>query len=91
MAFDDLMLDAQKWGGALCSEPKYDPDLWFDAHTEQYAKEVCKLCPLLLMCAQYAMEQDEPYGVFGGLSTVDRRALRGKRSNAKFGSRPINK
>lgn len=84
--FDDLMLDAAKWEGAVCADTnKYDPDIWFDFHTEQYAKEVCKTCPLLLMCAQYAIEADEPYGVFGGLSPTDRRALRGRRSNAKFG------
>ena len=82
--FDDLMLDAQKWVGALCSDERYDPDLWFEHHTEQEAKEVCKACPLLLMCAQYAVEANEPFGVWGGLSPTDRRALRGRRSNAKF-------
>ena len=88
MAFDDPMLDSQKWEGALCSNTKkYDPDLWFEHHTEQYAKEICKTCPLLLTCAQYGIENDEQFGVWGGLSPTDRRALRGKRSNAKFGTR----
>ena len=74
--FDDLAMDAEKWEGSLCSNPKYNPDLWFDFATITEAKEICRRCPLVLMCAAYAIENDEHDGVWGGLSPEDRRQLR---------------
>jgi hypothetical protein len=74
--FDNLSLDAEKWRDAECAKPRYDPDLWFDLHQEQTAKVICKTCPLLLMCAQYAIDEQIPYGIFGALSPHDRQKLR---------------
>ena len=82
------MLDANKWVGAECSDKKYDPDIWFNIQDETYAKSICRICPLLITCAQYAIESNEEFGVWGGLTPNERRALRSKR---KTWQKPQNK
>ncbi|MER6302438.1 WhiB family transcriptional regulator [Kitasatospora sp. NPDC001539] len=42
---------------------------------EQVAKSVCARCPVLAECREYALEVREPYGVWGGLTEDERRAL----------------
>ncbi|MFB7668243.1 WhiB family transcriptional regulator [Kitasatospora sp. NPDC056138] len=43
------------------------------------AKTVCARCPVRAACLQYALEAREPYGVWGGLTVEERRALRSRR------------
>lgn len=59
------------------------PDLYYpdaeDGHAAHYvrlAKMACKKCPLLNMCATYAIKHREEYGVWGGMSPGERKALR---------------
>lgn len=40
------------------------------------AKAVCKKCPVQAECLDYALADDSCVGVWGGTSTLDRRALR---------------
>lgn len=40
---------------------------------EQAAKQVCARCPVLLTCRSYALDTQEPYGVWGGLSEEERQ------------------
>lgn len=43
------------------------------------AEKLCEGCPLLEQCREYAMEAQEPYGIWGGTRPVDRgipRAIR---------------
>lgn len=40
------------------------------------AKEVCHRCPVRERCLEYAMANGEKFGVWGGLSEKERRALR---------------
>lgn len=40
------------------------------------AKRVCLGCPVRAECLDYALRHDERYGVWGGLSTRERRKLR---------------
>tara|TARA_B110000459_G_scaffold143656_1_gene156468 strand:- start:6516 stop:6833 length:318 start_codon:yes stop_codon:yes gene_type:complete len=69
-----------------CSQ---SPDLFYPdtmdgkgaAYYVKIAKRACQQCPLLLQCGTYAMEFNEEYGVWGGLSPIDRKALR-RRPNA---------
>ena len=42
-------------------------------HRERAAKAVCASCPVLDVCAAYALATREPYGTWGGLSENDRR------------------
>jgi WhiB family transcriptional regulator, redox-sensing transcriptional regulator len=40
------------------------------------AKAICALCPVRRPCLQYALDHDERFGVWGGLSERERRRLR---------------
>ncbi|MFB7475132.1 WhiB family transcriptional regulator [Kitasatospora sp. NPDC056184] len=42
---------------------------------EQHAKSVCARCPVRVPCRRYALATREPYGVWGGLTEEERRAL----------------
>lgn len=42
---------------------------------EQEAKEVCARCPVRTECLGHALRVQEPYGVWGGLTEDERRAL----------------
>ena len=58
-----------------------DPDLWFPEAGEfgMAAKRLCKTCPVIQECLQYALDNREKYGVWGGLGGAERlRLLRGK-------------
>jgi WhiB family redox-sensing transcriptional regulator len=42
---------------------------------EAEAKEICRGCPALEACREYALGQEEIYGVWGGLGEADRRTV----------------
>ena len=42
---------------------------------EERAKAVCSSCPVRARCLAYAIDHQEPYGVWGGLNPDERRAL----------------
>lgn len=60
-----------------------DPDLFFPigstgpalVQTEE-AKEVCRGCPVREQCLEWAMENGQDSGVWGGLAEAERRALK---------------
>jgi WhiB family redox-sensing transcriptional regulator len=39
------------------------------------AKEVCRVCPVLEACRRHALSAEEPYGVWGGMTVDERRAI----------------
>jgi hypothetical protein len=43
---------------------------------EQAAKDLCRTCPLRQPCAAYALDTDEQWGTWGGLTPTDRARLR---------------
>ncbi len=43
------------------------------------ARKICKGCPVGEQCLEYALENDERFGIWGGLSERERRRIR--RSN----------
>ena len=43
---------------------------------ELAAKSVCARCPVAVQCAAHALAVREPYGVWGGMSEDERRALK---------------
>lgn len=59
------------------------PDLFFgdsaigaaQADTRM-ARELCQQCPITNACLTYALEAKEEWGVWGGLSTQERKRLR---------------
>jgi WhiB family redox-sensing transcriptional regulator len=46
----------------------YDPEVFFAETPEdvEYAKALCRGCPLQAACLQGALERREPWGVWGG-------------------------
>lgn len=75
----DLMhaLNHQQWmADALCAQ--VDPDLFFPEKggLNHQAKATCLKCPVRVECATYAIENDEPFGVWGMTSEHDRRKPR---------------
>lgn len=66
--------------GAVCAET--DPELFYPERdsgggsSTLDAKRFCSGCDVRSECLQYALEHDEEYGVWGGLSTRQRRRLK---------------
>jgi len=61
---------------ALCAET--DPEAFFPEKggSTREAKRVCAGCPVRLQCLEYALGNDERFGIWGGLSERERRRLR---------------
>lgn len=59
-----------------------DPELWFPVgitgpaqlQTEE-AKDLCGMCPIREACLEYALSHAVEYGVWGGKSESERRAI----------------
>lgn len=60
---------------ALCAE--VDPELFYpDASvTARHAKRVCMACEVRVACLDYALRTGQRWGVWGGLSERQRRAI----------------
>jgi WhiB family redox-sensing transcriptional regulator len=41
---------------------------------EERAKEICSSCHVRVKCLEYALTTREPYGIWGGLTELERRA-----------------
>jgi WhiB family transcriptional regulator, redox-sensing transcriptional regulator len=55
-----------------------DPELFFPdkGGSTRDAKRICRSCPVRSECLEYALENDERFGVWGGLSERERRGLK---------------
>lgn len=56
-----------------------DTDLWFPEHGGTGAVRainICRECPLVARCADWALQQPHLRGVWGGLTETDRRRVR---------------
>ena len=65
-----------------CGE--FDPEVFFPPKggSAKAARAICAGCPVRTECLTYAIENDEKYGVWGGLSEYERRKLRRGRKGA---------
>lgn len=43
---------------------------------EERALAVCRRCPVLQQCRDHALQVDEPYGIWGGMTEQEGSALR---------------
>jgi WhiB family redox-sensing transcriptional regulator len=61
---------------ALCAQA--DPEAFFPEKggSTREAKKVCRACDVRTECLEYALEHDERFGVWGGLSERERRKLK---------------
>ena len=67
-----------------------DPELFFpigrddvDRPEIDAAKEICAGCSVLDECLAYALTTHQPDGIWGGLTTSERRRLARRRSHAR--------
>jgi len=76
-------------GGVECEQA---PDAFFleeeykdpnKRYKTDVAKKICGDCPVRLLCLEYALEQKEVYGIWGGLTRAERqRLVNGRRYDA---------
>ena len=76
---------------AICRDED-DPDLFFPVGSTgpallqiAEAKTVCRRCPVVSRCLEWALETNQEFGVSGGMDEDERRAL--KRRNARTRAR----
>ncbi|GGV04135.1 WhiB family transcriptional regulator [Streptomyces spectabilis] len=64
---------------ALCAQT--GPDFFFPdpGSSVREAKRICRLCDMRSACLAYALDNDERFGVWGGLSEKERQSLRRER------------
>ena len=61
---------------ALCAQT--DPEAFFPEKggSTREAKRVCRSCDVRAECLEYALEHDERFGIWGGMSERERRRLK---------------
>jgi WhiB family transcriptional regulator, redox-sensing transcriptional regulator len=61
---------------SLCAQT--DPEAFFPEKggSTRDAKKICASCEVRMHCLEYALENDERFGIWGGLSERERRKLR---------------
>jgi WhiB family transcriptional regulator, redox-sensing transcriptional regulator len=59
-----------------------DPDLFFPERgaSTREAKEVCRGCEVRHDCLEFALQNGEKFGIWGGLSERERRRIRRQRA-----------
>lgn len=62
-----------------------DPDLFFPERgaSTREAKGVCRGCEVRVECLEYALDNGEKFGIWGGLSERERRRVRRQRALAR--------
>lgn len=60
----------------LCGQA--DPEAFFPERgtSAREAKLICFVCPVRVMCLNWALDTNERFGVWGGLTERERRQLR---------------
>ena len=68
---------------------RIDPELFFPVGTSgpalvqaQEAKSVCRRCPVLVECLQWALDSGEETGIWGGTDEHERNLIRRRGSRA---------
>lgn len=72
------------WSQAVCVGADDVADFYEDEHRQAIVAEVyCTFCPIKIECAQYAIDHNEEFGVWGGLTEGVRRKMYSKRNRVK--------
>lgn len=69
--------DEESWQErALCSQT--DPEAFFPEKggSTREAKKICTGCEVKVECLEYALANDERFGIWGGLSERERRRIK---------------
>ena len=75
--FPDDVEEELRWQErALCAQT--DPEAFFPEKggSTREAKRICTTCPVRNECLEYALANDERFGIWGGLSERERRRLK---------------
>ena len=75
--FADPAMDDDQWQErALCAQT--DPEAFFPEKggSTREAKRICTGCEVKDLCLDYALANDERFGIWGGLSERERRRLK---------------
>lgn len=78
---DEILNGSLAWQAqALCAQT--DPEAFFPEKggSTREAKNVCACCAVRAQCLEYALENDERFGIWGGLSERERRRLKRRAS-----------
>lgn len=69
---------------ALCAQT--DPEAFFPEKggSTREAKRVCRNCEVRAECLEYALEHDERFGIWGGMSERERRRLKRQAGLARY-------
>ncbi|MET7361732.1 WhiB family transcriptional regulator [Streptomyces sp. NPDC005562] len=65
---------------ALCAQTGADFFFPEPGSSVREAKDICRMCEMRTACLEYALNNDERFGVWGGLSEKERYALRRDRA-----------
>ena len=74
---DSELSEEDQWQErALCAQT--DPEAFFPEKggSTREAKRICQGCEVKDMCLEYALANDERFGIWGGLSERERRRLK---------------
>lgn len=77
IGFGDLLGETMEWQErALCAQT--DPEAFFPEKggSTREAKRICSGCEVRVECLEYALENDERFGIWGGMSERERRKQR---------------
>jgi len=78
---DEVEDTALSWQtDALCAQT--DPEAFFPEKggSTRDAKRICTTCDVRSECLEYALQNDERFGIWGGLSERERRKLKRRAS-----------
>lgn len=78
-----LLPEPPEWiSRGLCAQT--DPEVFYPMKggSSRAAKETCLACEVRLQCLDYALDNEERFGIWGGLSDVERRRMRRHRVGA---------
>ncbi len=73
---DEAVTELQWQERALCAQT--DPEAFFPEKggSTREAKRVCMSCEVRVECLDYALANDERFGIWGGLSERERRRVK---------------
>ncbi|HEY9410657.1 MAG TPA: WhiB family transcriptional regulator [Jiangellaceae bacterium] len=73
----NMMPDREPWMlDAICAQT--DPDAFYPEQGVNVieAVRVCRSCPVRVECLQYALDNNERWGIWGGVTERTRRRMR---------------
>lgn len=72
------MTETRNWREDAACRHASDPDAFFPVSpsAQRYAQEICRVCPVVAECLSEALHIGADYGIWGGHTPEQRRALR---------------